>query len=504
MTTPRRATPPCAAVLADLAARYPAATFVVGLEASGGLERNWLRFFRKNPHTAAGKLYRLNPLAVRRFLERELHRSGTDTSSAQGIAAYLHTGLAPGRSALRPGVRRDRGLLPLRLQQHRSPDPAPERAAMPAARGPPGAWCSMPAPAAPTGCSACSKSIRPAPAWPGRGRRRSRGFPYLTRARAAALRTAAQQSVASLRDDYTGRAVAFLAREIRRLGTQIDRDKAALIATLHEDPVVRRLETIVGIGWWTAVVLRLEIGHFDRFPSADALVAYAGLDPSYHQSGDGLVQLRISKRGRAEIRAVLYMNVLTAIQHNPAIRAFYQRLVGRGKLSAVALTACMAKLLRIAYACVLQEQDFDRERYLARPGGAGARRRPRPTPRHPSRPAPGRRPPGTGGSGAPPRRGDRPGDPAGGPAAPSSRRARRPANRTRTRSRGCCARRYVTGAPAECQVAPDPGKKALTLIGVSPGQTARHRCSPKPGAAAEFANKLYASASLQLSALPTA
>jgi transposase len=51
--------------------------------------------------------------------------------------------------------------------------------------------------------------------------------------------------------------------------------------------------------------------------------------------------------GRAEVRAVLYMATLTAARCNPVIKAFYQRLLARGKAQQVALTAAMLKLLTI-------------------------------------------------------------------------------------------------------------------------------------------------------------
>ncbi len=41
------------------------------------------------------------------------------------------------------------------------------------------------------------------------------------------------------------------------------------------------------------------------------------------------------------------MGVVVATRHNPVIREFYERLVGRGKAKKVALTACMHKLLTI-------------------------------------------------------------------------------------------------------------------------------------------------------------
>jgi transposase len=44
---------------------------------------------------------------------------------------------------------------------------------------------------------------------------------------------------------------------------------------------------------------------------------------------------------------LLYMSTLVAVRHNPALRAFYERLRHAGKLPKVALTACMRKLLTI-------------------------------------------------------------------------------------------------------------------------------------------------------------
>src|SRR5213079_3132171 len=117
--------------------------------------------------------------------------------------------------------------------------------------------------------------------------------------------------------------------------------------------------------------LRLEYVSMTRFHSDNAVVAFAGLDPRSHQSGDTETQHGISHRGRSAIRAQLYMAALTAIQHNPVIRAFYLHLCAQGKEHLTAVTACMAKMLRLAYACMITDQPFDadqaaatRQRYL--------------------------------------------------------------------------------------------------------------------------------------------
>jgi transposase len=51
--------------------------------------------------------------------------------------------------------------------------------------------------------------------------------------------------------------------------------------------------------------------------------------------------------GRAAVREALYMPTVTAVRHNPALKALYERLAGRGKPAEVAPTAAMRKLLTI-------------------------------------------------------------------------------------------------------------------------------------------------------------
>ena len=60
--------------------------------------------------------------------------------------------------------------------------------------------------------------------------------------------------------------------------------------------------------------------------------------------------------GRAQIRATLYMGAVVAMRHNPVIKTFYERLVGRGKSKKLALTACVRKILVILNAMVRQNQ----------------------------------------------------------------------------------------------------------------------------------------------------
>lgn len=81
------------------------------------------------------------------------------------------------------------------------------------------------------------------------------------------------------------------------------------------------------------------------------ITALAGLAPFNCDSGKFKGKRRIWG-GRSSIRSVLYMATLSAIRHNPLIRAFYHRLREAGKIFKVAITACMRKLLIIINAMV--------------------------------------------------------------------------------------------------------------------------------------------------------
>jgi transposase len=52
------------------------------------------------------------------------------------------------------------------------------------------------------------------------------------------------------------------------------------------------------------------------------------------------------------VRSILSMAALSAVRHNPALRAFYARLVAAGKDKKLALTAAARKLVTIADAIV--------------------------------------------------------------------------------------------------------------------------------------------------------
>ncbi len=139
-----------------------------------------------------------------------------------------------------------------------------------------------------------------------------------------------------------------------------DTDKQ-LRDSVRESPIWRAeddlLQGVEGIGPVVSITLLAELPELGTVGRRQ-IAALAGLAPLNRDSG----QLRGKRRvwgGRARVRAALYMATLTATRYNPVIKAFYQRLLGAGKVKKVALTACMHKLLTILNAMVKHNRPWN-------------------------------------------------------------------------------------------------------------------------------------------------
>jgi len=128
------------------------------------------------------------------------------------------------------------------------------------------------------------------------------------------------------------------------------------------------LLSICGLGKHTAALLLGELGDVSRFPNVRDLVAYVGLAPQLHHSGSSVHgPSPLSKHGHAAIRHALYFPAMSAVRHNPAIKACYERLLAQGKPKMVALVAAMRKLLHQIYGVLRSGQAFDPAHVSARP-----------------------------------------------------------------------------------------------------------------------------------------
>jgi len=120
------------------------------------------------------------------------------------------------------------------------------------------------------------------------------------------------------------------------------------------------LTSIPGIGETTAGSLLAEIPHLDRFESAKAVAAYAGLSPRHRRSGTSIHgRPKLCKTGNARLRKALYMPAIVALRFNPILRGFADRLAAAGKHKRLVIGAVMRKLLVLAYGVLRSGKRFD-------------------------------------------------------------------------------------------------------------------------------------------------
>jgi len=124
------------------------------------------------------------------------------------------------------------------------------------------------------------------------------------------------------------------------------------------------LKSVPGIGDIAAASLignLPELGYVTNKQAASLV----GVAPITKESG-GRKRRRITLGGRAQVRTVLYMAMMSAMQCNPVFKEFYSRLVDAGKPKKVAIIACVRKMVvilnsMIKYDTMWQEQRINTE-----------------------------------------------------------------------------------------------------------------------------------------------
>ena len=149
---------------------------------------------------------------------------------------------------------------------------------------------------------------------------------------------------------------------LKTLRAELRKIEAAIAAKIKANPVFARraaiIQSVPGLGVQAAagVIAWLpELGNVANETAA----ALLGAAPYDDDSGEHKGERHISG-GRRKLRNLLYMPVMgAATQHNPVLKACYQRLRARGKKANVALIACMRKLIVILNTMLARDQTWN-------------------------------------------------------------------------------------------------------------------------------------------------
>jgi transposase len=134
--------------------------------------------------------------------------------------------------------------------------------------------------------------------------------------------------------------------DLADLTRRIESAENQLRRMTEQDPQVKKLMTIKGIGEVTAWWLRAEIGRFDRFRTGKQLSRFCGLSPCNRSSGQRVADSGLIWAGHPQLKAVLIEAAHRLARYHPRWRELDQRLRVAGKPACVALAAVANRWMR--------------------------------------------------------------------------------------------------------------------------------------------------------------
>jgi len=127
-------------------------------------------------------------------------------------------------------------------------------------------------------------------------------------------------------------------------------------ATIDED--VKLLMTIPGVGYYTALLIKSEVGDINRFSDGDKLCSYAGLVPSTHSSGGVTRHGGITREGSRWLRWVMVEAAMTHVhKYDTSITRAYHRIAER-RGRQVATVAAARRLLMCCWSVLKNQQPY--------------------------------------------------------------------------------------------------------------------------------------------------
>lgn len=332
-----------------------------GVESTGGYENNWHSYLKSFSEQMSVHVARLNAKAVKAVSDATLKRTITDAVSAHNIASYLISfsekvdyGRGSQQEARFKEGRRHYSYIRMLQKQKVQLSNQLEKLLYQdygeilvyCRHGIP-AWLLRMLSLYPSAETVIKAGLKKLSAIKGIS---------TDKARALLEKVSSSAQVISRESQHV---IAATSKEILHKADLIEKEKGYLTKMYEQDEGVKLITSIPGIGIESAVALVLEIEDINRFALAKKITAYFGINPTFKQSGDGTWGSHMSKKGRSEIRAILYMASLSGIRCNSILKPLYARYRAKGMKHYQAMGVIMHKLLRIIYGVLKSKTLFD-------------------------------------------------------------------------------------------------------------------------------------------------
>ena len=344
--------------LATLYKRHPDLHVDCAVESTGGFEDNWYALLLKLSSTLSIRVARLNPSVVKNASKAMLNANKTDAESAREIASYLkrfedqvdyrvrsdhYTSFRSLHNHLELVKKQKTQVINELKQLLYSSFPELQRFCK---QGIPNWVLEL--------LSLYPSAEKLAKAKPEKLAR----IKGITIEKAQTLVEKAKATIGSRHNPTDAFLIAQMAEDVAQKQEKVKNLKRYL-AENCSGKEKDLLETIKGIGSYSASAIMIHIEDIRRFASPKELASYFGLHPVIKMSGDKRMVSRMSKQGRPAIRAILFMCANSAVMADEHMRSIYARHRAMGKNHKQSIGVIMHKMIRVVWGVLTNELPYD-------------------------------------------------------------------------------------------------------------------------------------------------
>jgi len=150
---------------------------------------------------------------------------------------------------------------------------------------------------------------------------------------------------------------------IANLSKQIDTINTAMQAIINDSNELKETYKLVtsvkGIGMQTAIMMIVFTDNFSKFENWRKFASYCGIAPFPYQSGTSIKgRTKVSHLANKKLKAIINMCAISAIQHNPEMKLYYQKRVLEGKSKMSTVNIIRNKLIARVFAVVKRKTPY--------------------------------------------------------------------------------------------------------------------------------------------------
>ena len=117
--------------------------------------------------------------------------------------------------------------------------------------------------------------------------------------------------------------------------------------------------SVKGVGQQTALVILVYTDCFSKFENWRKFASYCGIAPFPYQSGTSVKgRTKVSHLANKKIKSIINMCAISSIQHNPEMKAYYQKRVAEGKNKMSVINIIRNKLIARVFAVVKRQTPY--------------------------------------------------------------------------------------------------------------------------------------------------